>query len=280
MKDFVYALDQRNLGRIVPITSDETYDCFDLVKFGDINTRVASMSLCGVNTNYLSVMEFAAPLVPYGLVLRRIPGRSFDGCNFELALYKQTKKDRAVLSIGLSGSVLIDDLDGVNKFVTPPGPGIGGGPLSYHEFPEIIDNAGHRIINDELKYYLASGPLHHGVLGFMRDGVKKPSYVGAAHICLPYLVEVRYDVVPKYFDKDKEFIGWFKYSQLSSIVNMQMAISSDPRLAENELRFGDLDLDVKIKGNTLFTMEPWSAKLINDFGLLNVIDEKLNPELY
>jgi len=280
MKDFVYALDQRNLGRIVPITSCETYDCFDLVKFSDINTRVASMSLCGVNTNYLSVMGFAAPLVPYGIVLRSIPGRSFDGCNFELALYKQNKKDRAVLSIGLSGSVLVDDLEGVSKFVAPPGPGIGGGPLSYHDFPEVVDNAGHRIINDELKYYLASGPLHHGVLGFMRDGVRKPGYVGAPHICLPYLVEVRYDVVPKYFDEDKEFIGWFKYNQLLSIVNMQMAVSLDPLLANNELRFADLDLDAKIKGNTLVTMEPWSAKLINDFSLISLIDEKLNPELY
>lgn len=281
MNNLIYALDQRSLDRIVPMTSCETYDCFDLIKFGDINTRVASMALCGVNSNYLSLMTFAAPLVPYGIVVRRIPGRSLDGCGLEFALYKQTKNERAVLSIGLSGSVLVDDFEGVSKFVEGPRAGtLGGGPLSYPDFPEVIANAGHRVINDELKYYLASGPLHHGVLGFMRDGVKKPGYLGAAHICLPYLVEVRYDVVPKYFDKNKEFIGWFKYSQLSSIVNMQMAVSDDPQLAENDLRFADLDLDAKIKGNVLVAIEPWSVKLISDFGLTNVIDEKLNPEFY
>jgi len=59
-----------------------------------------------------------------------------------------------------------------------------------------------------------------------------------------------------------------------------MAVSLDPLLANNELRFADLDLDAKIKGNTLVTMEPWSAKLINDFSLISLIDEKLNPELY
>lgn len=279
MKDLIYALDQRTLGRIVPLMSCESAECFDLIRFGDANTRVASQTLCGVNTNYLGLMNFAAPLVPYGIVTRRIPGRSLDDSNVEIALYKQQKKDRTVLSVGLSGSVLNEDLLGVSKFTIPAGPALGCGPMTYSDFPEIIDNAGHRIINDELKYYLASGPFHHGVLGFMRDGVKKPGYVGAAHICLPYLVEVRYDVVPKYFDKDKEFVGWFKPRHLMSIAQLQDVAESDPEFIQHFVGFADREFSARIGENALTPMEPWTAKLVKDYTFETVIEEKFNPEV-
>lgn len=281
MQEYIYALDQRMLDKIVPFDPLESAECFDLYRIGDINTNVASRGLCGVVKDYLSKFNFAAPLVPYAIVVRRIPGRSFDDANFEVALYKQTKGDRQVLSIGLSGSVYPVDLEGATRVVQQPTPGaIGGGPLTYYNFMDVIDNAGHRIVNDTMKYYLASGPFYHGLLGFMRDGVKKPGYEGAAHVCLPYLVEVRYDVVPKYFDSNLEFIGWFKPVQLMSIANLQQALAVDPSLDEHSIHFADLDLDEKIKGNAKVTMEPWTAKLSNDYHMETIIQEKLNPEIH
>jgi len=107
------------------------------------------------------------------------------------------------------------------------------------------------------------------VLGFIRDGVRKPTYKGSPHLGCVYVVKAPETAMVEFSDPDYTFMGWLDNDDLTSLCVLQDVLDGDGKTAGNVIFANDRHgMEGRIQHLLDIPLEPWSALLIKENALL------------
>lgn len=229
----IYGVDERT---ITEVFQNPT---FSLTALNDEQIKLLERSMCGVTRSYLPKFNFVAPLVPYTLTVKR----GADG-HLKIAVYKQRKvnnegKEYFVQSVGISAEVPFTDIvsyiDAEDRHLLKQLSIIDlVGSIrvaTFRQYNQLVD------LTSNTCYEKYDNPVitpvvtrRAEVIGFLRDGKKKPGYEGCAHIAAVNLVTVPTDTYFRFTRPEYEFMGWIDVEFFEVIANKQNAGYVDPLL--------------------------------------------------
>lgn len=288
--DFIYALDER-------IFKDVGLDLtFCFTEIDEINIEQVERGVCGVARNYLEEFGRIGPIVPYGLMVRYnsdtnmqqlldasffevVTHKIFNEC-VEIGVYKQKKGDKEILSVGISSDILNFDVQHKELQRTSEK------QIPSIDLKESVLTSGIREMNKLIqfgKHVPVSENINYRMLGMMRDGIKKPDYKGAAHICVPYMVLLDKGVTPTFKDPNYEFMGWFNSAELSTLVNVkEVFLEVYPDQSLETLHFSNPSYEQKLRPLLQYEFENWSKELFKtediSRSILETTKTLLNPQ--
>lgn len=284
--DFLYGVDERVLTEVLMFDVEDPYQ-----PIGDVNYTLMEGSICGCARNYLDKFQFVAPIVPYGLIVRHRKGfgtkqlldhvtpDANTSCTYEVAVYKQKKGDKEVLSLGISSDVF--NMDVVSYYE------LGLKHLTK-QLPKIdLLGSAMNSARRELKRLVSMDETKSTTiqfLGFLRDGIKKPDYNGAAHLGMPYALVVDDDAVIGYNDDNYQFMGWMNATELTAFMTTQEVMKEMEQEAlikgKVEHHFFSPSLEAKLRPLMDYEFEPWSKALFFDQPIDGCIQNAMHKHHY
>lgn len=260
---------------------------FDLRLLPSRNTQILDAGMMGVSRRNQKVVEKFAPLVPYGVTVKKFNGSEtgyadlMDVRNTHehavqplIAVYRQRKFDNYareyfVLSIGLSGEVFKEDIRPSAQF----------NPTHTSERMVFINDS---LVNAAYRDYSAKveviAPFQEETLDriltnalttpftFLRDGKTKPGYLGAPHIAGVYFVPVPIEYDISFHDSNCSMMGWFTQKELKDVIAAREGLDAagyHDRVPDTA-RFQDAAMQNRLGPLVHTHFEPWSASLIMD----------------
>lgn len=258
---------------------------FDLSLVHSEKQIVLDTSVMGVSRRAQSAVNVFAPLVTYGVTVKKSNGpETFYGDLMHVnardsvraplfAVYRQRKfdsnaKEYFVLSLGLSGEVFKEDIRPSAQFT--PANSIQRTVYlnealvnaAYRNYRDKVDlTAAHQIeVLDKMLVGALTTPFT-----FMRDGKKKLGYVGAAHIAAVYFVAIPIELDISYHDDNYNLMGWFTQKELQNVVAAQEGLAkAGLSYVPDTFSFADPVLHRRAAPLVGTPIEPWSVKLIMD----------------
>jgi len=263
--------------------------------------RVLEPGVMSGQRSFINNNEIIAPFVTYGITARGLPaigdmlderafGR-FSQPRVEYAIYKQRKvdgegKEHFVLSIGISGFVTMNDVQGY--FLAEPDNSNGLMLTLGCRVPQIDLQAtlSRAIATNYSSIVNVATPCIHGgipyleryaptileetqVIGFIRDGVRKPTYKGSPHLGCVYVVNAPDASMVEFLDPDYTFMGWLDNDCLTGLCLLQEVLDDNTKTAGNVIFANDRHgMEERIQHLINIPFEPWSALLIKENALL------------
>lgn len=229
----IYGVDERTITKVFQNPT------FSLTTLSNECFKELERSMCGVTRSYLPEFNFVAPLVPYTLTIKR----GTDGY-LKIAVYKQRKVDNEgkeyfIQSVGISAEVEFTDIvsyiDAEDRHLLKQLSIIdllGSIKVStfrqYNQLVDLTSNSCYEKYDNPVITPWAARRAE--VIGFLRDGKKKPGYKGCAHIAAVNLVTAPTDTNFRFTRPGYEFMGWIDVEFFEVIANKQNAGYVDPLL--------------------------------------------------